>query len=44
MTRLMRERGIPIVSNTFHGNKGEDYQFGGRAFDPGFGNSASATK
>src|SRR6266849_6822325 len=24
LTRLMRERGIPIVSNTFHGNKGEN--------------------
>jgi ankyrin repeat protein len=46
MARLMRERGIPVVSNTFHGNKGENYQFGGGAIDPGFGNSPAepATK
>jgi len=46
MTRLMQERGIPVVSNTFHGNKGENYQFGGGALDPGFGNAPpeSATK
>jgi hypothetical protein len=41
MTRLMQERGIPVVSNTFHGNKGENYQFGGGATDPGFGNGPS---
>ena len=45
MTRLMQERGIPVVSNTFHGNKGENYQFGGGATDPGFGNApAPGTK
>jgi len=45
MTRLMQERGIPVVSNTFHGNKGENYQFGGGATDPGFGNGpAPGTK
>jgi ankyrin repeat protein len=38
MARLMQERGIPVVSNTFHGNKGPNYQFGGGATDPGFGN------
>ena len=42
MTRLMQERGIPVVSNTFHGNKGENYQFGGGATDPGFGNGPSS--
>ena len=42
MTRLMQERGIPVVSNTFHGNKGENYQFGGGGTDPGFGNGPSS--
>jgi ankyrin repeat protein len=34
MTRLMKERGIPIVSNTFRGQKGEGYQFGAGVADP----------
>jgi ankyrin repeat protein len=29
MTRLMRERKIPVVTNSFHGQKGADYNFGG---------------
>jgi ankyrin repeat protein len=31
MTRLMQERGIPVVSNTFHGQKPPTYTFGGAA-------------
>jgi uncharacterized protein len=29
LTRLMKERGIPVVSNSFHGQKSSDYVFGG---------------
>ncbi len=28
MARLMKERGIPIVYNSFHGKKGDNYNFG----------------
>jgi ankyrin repeat protein len=28
MSRLMNERGIPVVSNSFHGQKSGDYNFG----------------
>ncbi len=29
MARLMKERGIPVVYNSFHGQKGAGYNFGG---------------
>ena len=29
MARLMKERGIPVVYNSFHGEKGSGYNFGG---------------
>jgi ankyrin repeat protein len=29
MSRLMTERGIPVVKNSFHGQKSGDYNFGG---------------
>jgi ankyrin repeat protein len=29
MARLMKERGIPVVYNSFHGEKGAGYNFGG---------------
>lgn len=29
MSRLMKERGIPVVLNSFHGQKAGDYNFGG---------------
>ncbi len=29
MSRLMQERGIPVVLNSFHGKKSGDYNFGG---------------
>jgi hypothetical protein len=29
MSRLMKERGIPVVLNSFHGQKSGDYNFGG---------------
>ena len=28
MSRLMKERGIPVVKNSFHGQKSGDYNFG----------------
>jgi hypothetical protein len=28
MSRLMTERGIPVVKNSFHGQKSGDYNFG----------------
>jgi hypothetical protein len=28
MSRLMKERGIPVVFNSFHGKKGDNYSFG----------------
>jgi ankyrin repeat protein len=34
MSRLMTERGIPVVSNSFHGQKAGDYNFGGPTSEP----------
>jgi ankyrin repeat protein len=34
MTRLMQERGIPVVSNAFHGQKPATYVFGGANAEP----------
>ena len=28
MSRLMKQRGIPVVLNSFHGKKGDNYTFG----------------
>jgi ankyrin repeat protein len=34
MTLLMQERGIPVVSNVFHGQKAPTYVFGGANAEP----------
>jgi ankyrin repeat protein len=34
MTRLMQERGIAVVSNSFSGQKASTYTFGGAAAEP----------
>ena len=34
MTRLMQERGIPVLSNSFQGQKASTYTFGGAAAEP----------
>ena len=35
LTRLMEERGIPVVSNKFQGQKAAGYEFGAGRADPG---------
>jgi len=44
MTRLMKERGIPVVSNVFKGKKDGNYNFGGAEPAPAPTTQAPVTK
>ena len=44
MTRLMKERGIPVVSNVFKGQKDGNYNFGGAEPAPAPTTQAPVTK